>query len=171
MDDEQSPLSVSYLVEQHYPLLYRYAFRLTGSVADAEDLTQQAYLTAQTKLDQLREASHAKAWLCAIVRNTFLKSIRSQNGAAIVSLEKVAEPIGVDPAAAVVDEEELQRILNELPVEFRAPLILFYFEEFSYKEIAEQLQVPVGTVMSRLARAKAHLRRRLLAYQPAATKR
>lgn len=170
MDDEQSALSVADLVEQHYPLLYRYAYRLTGSVADAEDLTQQAYLTAQTKLDQLREASHAKAWLCAIVRNTFLKSIRSQNGTVVVSLEKVAEPIGVDPAT-VVDEEEMQRILNELPEEFRAPLILFYFEEFSYKDIAEQLQVPVGTVMSRLARAKAHLRRRLLACQPAATKR
>jgi RNA polymerase sigma-70 factor (ECF subfamily) len=60
-----------------------------------------------------------------------------------------------------IEAEELQKALNELPEAFRAAVILFYFEEFSYREIAEHLNVPIGTVMSRLARAKAHLRERL----------
>ena len=64
-----------------------------------------------------------------------------------------------------IDSEELQQILNELPEEFRTPLILFYFEEFSYREIADQINVPIGTVMSRLARGKGYLRKRLESLQ------
>lgn len=156
------------LVERHYQLLYRYAFRLTGSAEDAEDLTQQTFLTAQRKLDQLREPQHAKSWLFTIVRNTYLKSIRSGNGAATVSLEKVAEPADDLPADAPLDEEELQHVLDELPEEYRTPLILFYFREFTYRDVAQQLEIPLGTVMSRLARAKAYLRRRLSERQSAA---
>jgi RNA polymerase sigma-70 factor (ECF subfamily) len=169
MDDDRRVRRLSELVEKNYALLYRYACRLTGSAADAEDLTQHAFLTAQAKLDQLREPAHASAWLCAIVRNTYLKSLRKRNGATLVSLDKVAEPTEVIPEDAALDREELQRVLNELPEEFRTTLILFYFEEFSYREIAEQMDVPLGTVMSRLARGKSHLRRRLVSYQPAAS--
>ena len=61
-----------------------------------------------------------------------------------------------------IDSERLQQALNDLPEAFRSPVILFYFEEFSYRDIAEQMDLPIGTVMSRLARAKAHLRGRLL---------
>ena len=60
-----------------------------------------------------------------------------------------------------IDSDDLQRALNELPESFRTPVILFYFDEFSYRDIAEHLDVPIGTVMSRLARAKAHLKERL----------
>jgi RNA polymerase sigma-70 factor (ECF subfamily) len=66
-----------------------------------------------------------------------------------------------------VDPEQLQHALNELPELFRTPVILYYFEDFSYRDIAEQMDLPLGTVMSRLARAKAYLRERLL--QPAST--
>jgi RNA polymerase sigma-70 factor (ECF subfamily) len=64
-----------------------------------------------------------------------------------------------------VDPEQLQHAMSELPEDFRTPLLLFYFEDFSYREIAQQMQVPLGTVMSRLARAKAFLRGRLFTYQ------
>jgi RNA polymerase sigma-70 factor (ECF subfamily) len=163
MDDRSSP-QLAALVEEHYSLLYRFAFRLTSSVADAEDLTQQAFLTAQRKLDQLRDPSRAKSWLCSILRNTYLKDLRSR-APIPVSLANTPEPADEALDEATFDEQELQDALQELPEEYCTPIILFYFEEFSYKEIAEQMQVPIGTVMSRLARAKCHLRRRLTVYQ------
>lgn len=160
---------VTALVEQHYRLIYRYAFRLTGSDADAQDVTQQTFLVAQTKLDQLREPLRAAGWLCAIARNTYRKGLRNKNGSATVSLEHVAEPADEDFTDVAVDQRELQTALNDLPEEFRTPLILFYFEEFSYQEIARQMEVPIGTVMSRLARGKHQLRWRLLRPQTAAS--
>lgn len=148
------------LVEQFAELLYRYAYRLTGNVADAEDLTQQTFLRAQQKCHQLRDASAAKWWLCSIMRNSFLSGRRHSD--LNVSLETVDESEIVDePPDSFIDPEELQQALLELAEEFRSPIILFYFEEFSYHEIANQMGVPVGTVMSRLSRAKAFLRRRL----------
>jgi RNA polymerase sigma-70 factor (ECF subfamily) len=165
MDEGPCTHSLSDWVERYYGLLYRYAYRLSGSTADAEDLTQQAFLIAQAKQDQLREPEHAKAWLCAILRNAYLKSLQKANGVRVVSLDVVREPSSVPPADAPVDPEELQSVLNEMPEEFRTPLILFYFEEFSYKEIAGQMEVPIGTVMSRLARGKQFLRSRLAAPQ------
>lgn len=170
MDDRRCADQLREWVEQYYALLYRYAFRLSGSAADAEDLTQQAFLTAQRKMTQLREPAHAKAWLCTIVRNSYLKSFRNKNGGSEVSLSNVAEPVGDVPDNVAFDNEELQKVLDELPEEFRTPLILFYFEDFSYKQIAEQMDVPLGTVMSRLARAKDYLRRRLTTEQPVAAK-
>ena len=161
MDNCRSTGNLSALVEEHYALLYRYAYRLTGSAADAEDLTQQAFLTAQTKLHQLREQEHAKSWLCTIVRNTHLKNIRDNGRASVLALEHVTEPAEDSPIETTFDSELIQSVLDDMPEEFRSPLILFYFEEFSYKEIAEQMEVPIGTVMSRLARGKAYLRRRL----------
>jgi RNA polymerase sigma-70 factor (ECF subfamily) len=162
MGGESLPdLNIVELVERHYAELFRYAFRLSGQAADAEDLTQQAFLTAQKKLDQVREQSHVRSWLFTITRNAYLKSVRSLPSETHVSLDAVGEPED-DPAEDVpVDSEQLQAILSEMPEEFRTPLILFYFEEFSYKDIADQLDVPIGTVMSRLSRGKSFLRRRL----------
>jgi RNA polymerase sigma-70 factor (ECF subfamily) len=150
------------LVESHYVPLYRYAYRLSGSAADAEDLTQEAFCKAQMQLHQLRDAGKAKAWLFSILRNAYLHRRRADRQHACVSLNGVADlaaPTAELPAE--VDPERLQRALNELPEAFRTPVILFYFEDFSYRDIAEQMEVPIGTVMSRLARAKAHLRARL----------
>ncbi len=153
------------LVEQHYRLLYRFGYRLSGSAADAEDLTQQTFLTAQRKLGQLREMSSARSWLCSILRNLYLKTRRRPVTA---SLQAVPEPENDRPAdPPEFDSEALQQALNELPEEFRTPLILFYFEEFSYREIAEQMQVPMGTVMSRLARGRDQLKTKLTALRTA----
>ena len=171
MDEGSCALDTAELVRRHYALVYRYAYRLCGSAIDAEDLTQQAFLAAQEKLDQLREPDCAKGWLCTIVRHVYLKGFRGRgSGVRPISLDRVAEPPELPPAEPMIDDDELQAALAEMPEEFRTPLILFYFEEFSYREIAEQMEVPIGTVMSRLARAKSHLRQRLLAHVPAGSR-
>ncbi len=167
MDEQQRISLLADMIEQHYALLYRYAFRLAGSASDAEDLTQQTFLTAQSKLGQLRDPEHAKGWLCAILRNQYLKGVRSSGAKLLTTLESLPEPPAPMAADAPVDPEELQSAINSMPEEFRTPIILFYFEEFSYQEIAEQMGVPIGTIMSRLARAKSHLRGRLLTCVPA----
>ena len=150
------------LVEQHYAMLYRFAYRLSGSAADAEDLTQETFCTAQEKIGQLRDAAAARGWLCKILRNHFLHGRRANNTVVWESLDTLeAEPEDATDSMAEVDSERLQAVLADLPEAFRTPVILFYFEEFSYRQIADQLGVPIGTVMSRLARAKAFLRYRL----------
>jgi RNA polymerase sigma factor (sigma-70 family) len=158
-----SERNVERLVNEHYASLYRYAYRLSGSAADAEDLTQEAFCTAQRKLGQLRDPGCAKSWLFSVLRNAYLHQRRAdkrQQFVPVESLADVAEP-PPDPLPPV-EPERLQQALNELPEVFRTPIILYYFEEFSYRDIADQMDLPLGTVMSRLARAKAHLRTWLL---------
>jgi RNA polymerase sigma-70 factor (ECF subfamily) len=153
---------VQQLVDAHYEPLFRYAFRLSGSAADAEDLTQETFCKAQRQFHQLRDPARAKPWLFSILRNAYLHRIRADASHKCVSLDAVGDQPGPDPdPPPEVEPAQLQAALNELPEAFRTPLILFYFEEFSYRDIAEQMDLPIGTVMSRLARAKAHLRTRL----------
>jgi RNA polymerase sigma-70 factor (ECF subfamily) len=161
--------SVAQLVDRHYVPLYRYAYRLSGSAADAEDLTQDTFCKAQLKLGQLRDADRAKPWLFSILRNAYLHRLRSRKQANTVSLDEVGElPDDLPEPLPDIDQEQLQQALGELPETFRTPVILFYFEDFSYRDIAEQMELPMGTVMSRLARAKAHLRARLVPKQAVA---
>ena len=162
MESPELQQRVAELIGQHYELLYRVSFRLTGSTADAEDLTQQTFLTAQQKLHQLRELESAKSWLLAILRHHFFRN-RSRAARQSVPLDSLPEPSDSIDEPTVFDSEELQLALNELPEEFRFPLVLYYFHELSYQEIATQLDIPLGTVMSRLSRGKQHLRRRLIA--------
>jgi RNA polymerase sigma-70 factor (ECF subfamily) len=151
------------LVERHYESLYRYAYRLSGVAADAEDLTQEAFCKAQAQLSQLRDSERAKPWLFAILRNAYLHRARSDRAHRQVSLDAVGDlPDDLPPDVPEIGSEQLQGALNELPEGFRTPVILFYFEDMSYRDIAEQMRLPIGTVMSRLARAKAHLRERLV---------
>lgn len=162
MEDQTiEPISLAKLIDEHYQVLYRYAYRLSGSQADAEDLTQQTYLLAQENLNQLRDPSAARSWLFTILRNAYLKSQRVRRHTKTVSLERVGEPEQETNPPKTIDEKRLQNLIDELPDEFRIPLILFYFEEFSYKDIADQLELPAGTVMSRLSRGKEHLRKKL----------
>ena len=150
------------LVNAHYEGLFRYAFRLTGSSADAEDLTQETFGKAFTRLSQLREEDRAKAWLFRILRNLYLHKVRDDKRHRVVPLDAVGELVGKEMhETPEIEPEHLQQALNELEEGFRTPLILFYFEEFSYREIAEQMELPIGTVMSRLARAKSYLRAKL----------
>jgi len=155
--------AVQRLVDDHYIALYRYAFRLSGSSADAEDLTQEAFCKAQQNLSQLRQSDRVKPWLFSILRNAYLHRLRAERQQNCVSLEGVGDVAERTPDVLPdIDPERLQMALNELAEGFRTPLILYYFEDFSYRDIAEQMELPMGTVMSRLARAKTYLRSRLL---------
>lgn len=159
MVDGQRLPTTNELIEQHSGLLYRYAFRLSGNASDAEDLVQQAYLLAHQRMSQLRDANAARGWLVSILRNVFLKSLRHHQGGR--SLDEIDEPQVTGSAETPIHVERLQDVLLELSEEFRTPLVLYYFEEFSYQEIATQMEVPIGTVMSRLSRGKAYLKKRL----------
>ncbi len=162
MVDDHDTLDVTRLVAEHHQAIYRYAYRLTGSVPDAEDLTQQVFLKAQQGLAQVRSVESIRSWLYAILRNSFLKDCQKRRPvpAGDLSLNVALIPDRTpDPWA--FDQERLQAAIEELPPVYRVVLTMFYFEDCSYREIAERLEVPIGTVMSRLARAKAHLRCRL----------
>lgn len=154
-------LDIRALIRDYHHDVYRYAFRLSGSRADAEDLTQQTFMIAHQRLPQLRQPGRVVSWLFAIVRTCYLKAERKTTPLTATSIDldvdRIPEPADEDP----VDQELLQAALDELPDEFKLVLVMFYFEECSYKEIADQLQIPIGTVMSRLTRAKGRLRRRL----------
>ena len=152
---------VARLVADFHEVLYRYAYRLSGSTSDAEDLTQQVFLTAQQKLGQLREADCVRSWLFTVLRNCYFKGYRRHTALLASNLDLDIDSI---PAKAIDDEidgELLQQAINELADEFKLVVVLFYFEQRSYREIAELLAIPTGTVMSRLSRAKSHLRKRL----------
>ncbi len=152
-------LSIQSLVDEHLGAVYRYAYRLTGTVQDAEDLTQQVFLLAQQRLEQLREADRARGWLFTILRNSFLKMVERAAPIAATNVGLNLDNVAVvSDEVAVIDSHELQAAINELPFEFRVALVMFYFEDCSYREIAEKLELPIGTVMSRLARAKRQLR-------------
>jgi RNA polymerase sigma-70 factor (ECF subfamily) len=150
---------VKELADTHYDALFRYAYRLSGSAADAEDLTQETFCKAQMQLHQLRNPDRAKPWLFTILRNAYLHRVRTDRKHRAVPLDALDElPESQPQADQEIEPEQLQHALDALPEAFRTTVILFYFEEFSYRDIAEQMDVPMGTVMSRLARAKAHLK-------------
>jgi RNA polymerase sigma-70 factor (ECF subfamily) len=160
--DASSRLDVAQLVADHHEALYRYAYRLTGQSADAEDLTQQTFLIAQQKLSQLRQDDRARSWLFSVLRNCFLKSCRRQPPIPVASTALNINNVPENrPAGYPIDRRQLQEALDALPPEFRVVVLMFYFEGCSYKEIAQGLDLPIGTVMSRLARAKGRMRQSL----------
>jgi RNA polymerase sigma-70 factor (ECF subfamily) len=157
---------VAQLVAEHHQAVYRYAYRLCGVVPDAEDLTQQVFLAAQRNVGQLRQAASARSWLFAILRHCFLRGCRRRQPVAASSLPLNIDGIPAEvPSDGEIDRQRLQEALNELPEMFRLVLLMYYFEDCSYREIAKKLDLPIGTVMSRLARAKGHLRSKL--FEPA----
>jgi RNA polymerase sigma-70 factor (ECF subfamily) len=145
-------------VDQHLETLFAFAYRLTGSLDLAEDLTQQTFLIAQQRIDQLRDPSRLKAWLLKIMRNAFLKQLRRPRFPVRDAFVDVDQLGGDEARELAYDEELLHAALQRLPEEFRVVVLMFYFEDLSYREIAEELALPIGTVMSRLSRAKSHLR-------------
>ncbi len=149
-------------VAQHYGRLYQYAYRLTGSQADAEDIVQQTFLNAQENWHQLSDLTKSRAWLFTIARNLFLKSFARNKK--WQDWDDNWEPVSGHSDAINIDEEALQLALNDLPDDYRQTVILYYFNDFSYKEISQQLNVPIGTVMSRLSRGKSSLRKKLITH-------
>ncbi len=158
MSGTRSRVDVAQLVVEHHQAVYRYAYRLTGSVHDAEDLTQHVFLSAHRKIGQLRKIEKARSWLFAILRNCFFRDQGRRRPVLAVDLSLNPDLFPMAPPAEAIDGDRLQQALNQLPDAFRLMVVMFYFEECSYREIAERLEVPIGTVMSRLARAKGYLR-------------
>lgn len=159
------------LVEEYYMPLYRFALSLSRRESDAADLTQQTFFVWASKGHQLRDASKVKTWLFTSLYREFLGRKRQQDR--FVESERSSEAIAAQsvPASVVnqLDGAIVQRALFDLEEIYRAPLALFYLQQHSYKEIAESLEVPIGTVMSRISRGKEQLRR-ALADSPGLTK-
>ena len=157
------PASFQQLVDEHYQAAYRFAFSLSGNYNDACDITQQAFYLAHSRSHQLRDASKRKQWLFTILHREFLRLRRRETAHPQTTLELSAPllpRITVDYAASL-DGKSVLLVLQTLEETFRVPLALFYLDQLSYKEIAGVLEVPIGTVMSRLARGKQTLRQLL----------
>jgi RNA polymerase sigma-70 factor (ECF subfamily) len=146
-------------VQEWYDPLYRFAWSLCKDPDDANDLTQNAFYKLASKGDQIADPGKIKSWLFSVVHREFLDQYRRAKRFPQTSLELVAEPSARQNSAANrLDAETMMRAMGSLDEKFRAPLTLFYLQHFSYKEIASALELPMGTVMSRLRRAKDQLR-------------
>jgi RNA polymerase sigma factor (sigma-70 family) len=150
------------LVDTLYEPLYRFAFTLSRNEADAADLTQQAFYLWAAKGHQLRDRTKVKTWLFTTLYREFLATRRKQERFTPCEEDVEADSTPV-PASVInrLDGQAAQKALLSLPETYRSPLTLFYLQEQSYREIAEILGIPVGTVMSRISRAKAALRKLL----------
>ena len=154
------------LVDQQYAPLYRFALSLSKSEADASDLTQQTFFLWASKGNQLRDKSKAKSWLFTTLYREFLGRRRHEVRFPKVELDEVPEEDTSIPANMnALDGAMVLEALGEVEEPFLGPLTLFYLEQFSYQEIADMIEVPIGTVMSRLSRGKTQLRQRLLSKQ------
>ena len=160
------------------PALYAAAMRMTRNAADAEDLVQETYLRAYRGFEGFRDGTNLKAWLYRILTNTFINTYRAKKRRPVESgieeaddwaiyqrvggLEAVSA--NLTPEKEVLDalpDEDVKAALESIPEQFRIAVILCDIEEFSYKEIAEILDVPIGTVMSRIHRGRKLLQKRL----------
>jgi len=151
------------LVKLYYGDLYRFGLSLTGNETDAADLAQETFYIWANKGHQLQKAASVKSWLFTTLHREFLKTCRRRNRFSNESVDERTEDLPNVRAdcAERVDSQTLLRILGEIAEDFRAPLVLYYMEDLSYKEIADILALPLGTVQSRIARAKIQLLRRL----------
>jgi RNA polymerase sigma-70 factor (ECF subfamily) len=149
------------LVDTHYPALYRFALSLARNEADACDLVQQTFYVWATKGHTLRDAARAKTWLFTTLYRDFLRNRR--RGGRLSAWEDLPpgenEPAGEPTDFALnFDARLVVEALQAVDENYRAVLTLFYLEDLAYQEIADLLEVPIGTVMSRLSRGKAQLR-------------
>jgi len=162
----------------HLDALYGMAMRLTGNERDAEDLVQDAVVKAFRFFHRFESGSNIKAWLFKVLVNTFYNTIRKQRNINRLHTEaetdghldlflSAATTAGRNAETDLLDRlaaQEIQAAIEQLPREFRLAVILSDVHDFSYKEIAEILECPVGTVMSRLHRGRRLLQKRLFDY-------
>ena len=158
-----SALEFEGVVTRFYEPLYQFAFSLTRTEADACDLTQQTFYVWATKGHQLRDGSKVKTWLFTTLHRTFLESRRRQTRFPHQELNDVViESLSISPAlVSQLDSAHVLQALSRVDDLYQAPVALFYREDCSYKEIAEILNLPLGTVKSRMARGIAQLQKML----------
>lgn len=161
----------------HLEAVFGFAMSLTRNGTAAEDLTQETFLNALRGFDSFQIGTNCKAWLFRICKNLFIDGYRSKVRRPQHQEIELAEPAALDPDfdqrafehGSIENEElfldlfgdEVNRYLAELPEEFRRALLLCDLEGLAYEEIAEIMETPIGTVRSRISRARAHLRERL----------
>jgi RNA polymerase sigma-70 factor (ECF subfamily) len=161
---------------EYAPQLYSAALRMTRNPADAEDIVQETYLKAYRAYNTFKEGTNLKAWLYRILTNTYINRYRKlQRRPSEVELgelqdlylfKRLGESSGAERSTeesvleSMVDED-IKAALESLPERFRMPVLLADVEGFSYKEIAEILDIPIGTVMSRLHRGRKALQKKL----------
>jgi RNA polymerase sigma-70 factor (ECF subfamily) len=154
------------LVDAHYQALYRFGYSLTRSPDRAADLVQETFCIWAEKNSQLRDRSKAKTWLFTTLHREFLGQRRKMARFSDEPIDENslgAEAGGENDAERQMDGQRAVELLREMDEIYQAPLALFYLQQHSYKEIAEILDVPIGTVMSRLSRGKELLRKRMVA--------
>jgi RNA polymerase sigma-70 factor (ECF subfamily) len=150
----------------HFQVIYMSALRLSGNEADAEDLVQETFYSGIKKFHQIKDREKTKYWLFSIMRNLFLKEVHKKKNRSEIQFDLVCGRLHDNKNLErdlLIDEVrgKIQEVLEALNERLKIPITLFYFEGKSYKEISETLNVPIGTVMSRIARAKVHLKREL----------
>lgn len=156
--------------------LYSYAMVLTRNHAEAEDLVQETYVHALPAMNRLRPESNVKGWFFKILRNAWLNQLRKRRTRPEIGWTDVADDAEtnvVEPSkdsyqvlVSKMEKEQVQAAIQALPANFREIILLREYEELSYHEIAGLLDCPVGTVMSRLARARSKLRILLTCTKP-----
>ena len=159
-----SSLFFEQVVSEHYAALYRFAISLARSEADACDLTQQTFYIWATKGHQLRDARKVKSWLFTILHREFLNLYN--RATRFPQLELNDETIALNCLSSelvhTLDTTLALEFVGQVQEPYRAALSLFYLEDYSYKEIAEILEIPLGTVRSRISRGLAQLQRAIL---------
>jgi len=160
----------------HLDLLYNSAVQMTRNVADAQDLVQETFLKAYRFFDKFKRGTNCKAWLFKIMKNNFINAFRKRSKEPIrVDFEDVEAILAAEPESKVPSieeiksgnvfeelvEDDVKEALDQLPFEFRMVTILSDVEGLSYQEIAEIMECPIGTVRSRLSRARKFLQGKL----------
>ena len=151
----------------HVPMLYKSAIRMCGNSNDAQDLVQETLYIALKSFHQLIDPAKSKSWMFSILRNLFLKDIQKTKKRAEIEFDSVCDKLSdrQHPEGDFLRAEfrsNIQVVIDTLDERLRVVLVKFYFDGLSYKEISELLNIPIGTVMSRIARAKVYLKREIL---------
>jgi RNA polymerase sigma factor (sigma-70 family) len=159
-DDSDPGATFQKLVDSYYESLFRFAMSLTGKESDACDLVQDTFVKWAEKGDQLRDQSKAKSWLFTTLHRRFLETQRHMVRFPHLELEEVSWELPVFEAEAVIrlSGTEIVTMLNQVDPRYRAAVSLFYLEDNSYAEIAAVLDIPVGTVKSRISRGLSQLK-------------
>ena len=158
------------LTDPHIQLMYNMALRYCGNSFDAEDILQEAMYISFKSYHQLKDETKCKAWLLTILRRVYLKEIRQSNTRPVAvedisCLPLMEQQVASDHSLKFEREETaatVRHCLSELPENNQTPMLLYFMDDMSYQEIAETLEMPIGTVMSRLSRAKQLLKKKLL---------